>query len=431
MNKKTLTPAAINNLRVGRLDDIETPGLRLEVTTGGKRVWRYRRRIVRSTIIVEMKLGSFPAHSVADARQWARNLNAETEAGRDPRVSLKSASLTVAEAYALYEADVRSGKRKPIKESSIAEKVGIFGRTIKPAIGDNPIADVTEKDLWTIIKNKSAVAPVQANRTAAELSVFFKWCRSPLGEEALGFLLPVDPTTRLRAFKNVETERKRWFDDEELALFLRAVADEPRARRRAALYLLLTGARLKEAVEAPASEVSNGVWQLPGGVRTKNAEPHRIALGAWGRRLVETNTVYLFESDGGLPMRYNWGRFQDRVLKRMTKLAGREIEPFVMHDLRRTARSHWSKLRVDTVIKETMMNHKRKDLLAIYDQWEADELVEDGFNRWDVWLSNFASRLGLAEALEVPSVIPPLALKPAVNLVGVEVRGVGVGLPVA
>lgn len=42
---RAISSAAIDQLRAGRLADGQTPGLFLEVTKGGKKVWKYRRRM--------------------------------------------------------------------------------------------------------------------------------------------------------------------------------------------------------------------------------------------------------------------------------------------------------------------------------------------------------------------------------------------------
>src|SRR5690349_8344276 len=80
-----LTPAAIDFLCTGKLEDPLTPGLSIEVLGTGKKRWRFRRRLPASTAIVKLSLGLFPAYSIASAREWAGKLNEQIEAGIDPR----------------------------------------------------------------------------------------------------------------------------------------------------------------------------------------------------------------------------------------------------------------------------------------------------------------------------------------------------------
>lgn len=83
--KKELTPALIDDLRAGKLEDSKTGALSIEVLSSGKKRWLFRRRIAGSGVIVKLSLGLYPAYSIADARQWANGLNLQIDAGIDPR----------------------------------------------------------------------------------------------------------------------------------------------------------------------------------------------------------------------------------------------------------------------------------------------------------------------------------------------------------
>jgi hypothetical protein len=41
----TFSPASIDSLRQGRLEDPRTPGLMIEVLPSGRKVWKYERRL--------------------------------------------------------------------------------------------------------------------------------------------------------------------------------------------------------------------------------------------------------------------------------------------------------------------------------------------------------------------------------------------------
>ncbi|WP_407673069.1 integrase arm-type DNA-binding domain-containing protein [Novosphingobium beihaiensis] len=76
---KTLTPASVEALRKGSLADPITPGL-------------------------------FPAQTIAQAREWARGLNQQVEAGIDPREEQRHNSMNVEKAHGLYIVAVREGR---------------------------------------------------------------------------------------------------------------------------------------------------------------------------------------------------------------------------------------------------------------------------------------------------------------------------------
>ena len=72
MSKRfAFTPASIDSLVTGHLDDPRTPGLSIKVSTKGGRIWRFRRRVQGTGEIVSLTLGRYPQFSIADARSWA------------------------------------------------------------------------------------------------------------------------------------------------------------------------------------------------------------------------------------------------------------------------------------------------------------------------------------------------------------------------
>jgi len=70
--KITLSPAMIDALCEGCLADPLTPGLAIEVLKSGKKRWRYRRQVARQKVVATIFGGLFPAQSMAEAREWAR-----------------------------------------------------------------------------------------------------------------------------------------------------------------------------------------------------------------------------------------------------------------------------------------------------------------------------------------------------------------------
>jgi hypothetical protein len=53
----TFTLAAINGLVCGRICVPETPGLRIETLSSGKKRWKFRRRLPDANAVIKMHLG--------------------------------------------------------------------------------------------------------------------------------------------------------------------------------------------------------------------------------------------------------------------------------------------------------------------------------------------------------------------------------------
>lgn len=409
MSKRTgFAPAAIDTLQKGCLLDPLTPGLRIEVLASGKKKWKYHRRLVGDDQVVKLTLGLFPVHTIADAREWARVLNEKVEAGVDPReekrLADERATMTVARAHALYIEAAREGRASRAKRinrpRTIVDKLKIYRCDIAPKLGNRSIYGITERDLLLLVKAKGRMAKVRANRLASELKVFFGWASSLRGLE-IG--LEENPARRLADLRYPEPPRKRRLSSEELGWYFRAVAEEEeRDFRRGLVLLLLTAVRISELRNAHSREVVDGVWTIPSG-RSKNEQAHSIALGPWGLTLMATNAEWIFPApkvDG--PRKSGWYKARDRVLARMAVYAGRPIDHFVLHDLRRTMRSNTKRLQIDFETAEAMLNHLKTGMARIYDGYEHAEEMAASFLRWEEELAGIARSVGVAAKLEIP-----------------------------
>ena len=410
------TPATLDALNKGHLSDPLTPGLMIEVLEGGKKRWRFRRKIAGKLVIISVFGGRYPATSIATAREWARPLNEQVEAGIDPREARREAEkrsgMTVAKAHSLYMIAVDEGRssraRRPNKPRTIKDKRKIFACDIEPKLGKRCIYDVTERDLIKLVQAKGKTAKVRANRLAAELKVFFGWAASLRGLE-VG--LESDPSKRLNDLRFPEKSRTRKLSLLEIEWFLKALVDEKREFQRGMLLWLLTAARISEVGGARSDEVVAGVWTIPVS-RSKNSSAHTIALGPWGRSLIASDDEWVFPAPrrGGPRNESIWYKARDRVLARMAVIAGHPVERFTPHDLRRTVRSNTKRLKVDFETAEAMLNHLRSGMERIYDGYEYEEEKAAWFLKWEQEIVSIAKRIAVAEQLGVPDAVTP---KPA------------------
>ena len=406
--KKELTPALIDELRHGKLDDSKTGALSIEVLASGKKRWLYRRRIAGRGVVVKLSLGLYPGYSIADAREWANGLNLQIDAGVDPRETarqeLRLATMTVDRAHELYMEAVREGRssraKRVNKPRTVSDKQDIYRRDIAPKLGRKIIYDVTEADLIKLVEAKGKKARVRANRLAAELKVFFGWTASLRG---LAVGMEGDPSRRLGDLRFPETPRSRRLGLQEIAWFLVALAQEERDYQRGMLLWLLTAARLAEVCQARLDELSGGVWTIPAS-RTKNSVEHRIALGPWGWSLMQSDGDWVFPGPklDGPRSRNCWYVARNRVRERMAQLAGRPIERFTPHDFRRTCRSNTKRLKIDFETAEAMLNHVKKGLERTYDTYELEDEKQAWFLMWEKEIAQIACSAGVAEALGVP-----------------------------
>lgn len=341
--------------------------------------------------------------------KWAASLNGRIEAGADRREEQRAANeragMTVARAHAIYIQAAREGRASRAKRvnrpRTIVDKLKILRCDIEPKLGKKSIYDITETDLIKLVNAKGTTAKVRANRLAPELKVFFGWASSLRGLE-IG--LEENPARRLADFGYPEPPRKRKLSSEEIGWYFRAVAEEEeRDFRRGFVLFLLTAVRIAELRNARAGEVFDGVWTIPTD-RSKNMQPHSIALGLWGCALMATNAEWIFPApkvDG--PRTSGGHKARDCVLARMAGYAGRPIDHFVPHDLRRTMRSNTKRLKIDFETAEAMLNHLKGGMARIYDGYEHAEEMAASFLRWEDELIGIARQAGVASKLEVPN----------------------------
>lgn len=162
---QSLTASSLDGLTSGRRVDLSMPGLSVSVNRSGKKVWTFRRRIAGVKTIVSMTLGTYPAHTIAAARQWAASLNLLIERGEDPRGALGPAKMpdvvTVADAHQIYMTAVRRGDRKILKPRTLLDKEVIFKRDISPRLGNAPLATLSEDECWDAVYDKAGSSKVR------------------------------------------------------------------------------------------------------------------------------------------------------------------------------------------------------------------------------------------------------------------------------
>ena len=63
------------------------------------------------------------------------------------------------------------------------------------------------------------------------------------------------------------------------------------------------------------------------------------------------------------------------------------LDPFTVHDLRRTARSHLAALGIAPHIAERVLNHKLKGVEGVYDRYDYFAERRDALDRWAAHLT--------------------------------------------
>ena len=291
---KTLTAAKAKTLRepgkyrAGR-------GLYLDVRSATSKSW-----VQRITILGKRRdigLGSFPAVSLAQARERAAENRAAVAEGRDPTVKeVKVVIPTFREAaYKAHEVNLPRWKNRKHAQAWI--------RTLEkhafPVIGDKPIDSIGVVDVLDVLNPIWAVVPETARRVRQRMRAVFKWAM------AHGF---IDLNPAGEAIDGAIPPMPRLVNGHMKALPYQRVPDAIReirsseawpATKLAFEFLILTACRSGEVRSAMWSEVDVGarLWTIPA-ERMKAGKEHRVPLSASALAVLETARE--FEDSTGL-----------------------------------------------------------------------------------------------------------------------------------
>jgi len=149
--------------------------------------------------------------------------------------------------------------------------------------------------------------------------------------------------------------------------------------------LLLTGQRKSDWAVAIDKEVNPGLELLTvPAARYKNGSDHEVPLTPKVLEVLEARpkrSHFLFSSTGRRPL-LGMGWFKSKLDKIITERLGAPLEPWVIHDLRRTVRTRLSELGIDYEIKERVVGHRQPELSEIYDQFHYRPQKREALWKW-------------------------------------------------
>jgi integrase len=153
--------------------------------------------------------------------------------------------------------------------------------------------------------------------------------------------------------------------------------------------LLITGCRLNEIAHMRWSELNDdlSVLHLPP-ERVKNGRQHDVPLPPAARdiirgvRRIEGSGDFVFTTNGRSPTG-SWSRIKKMLDDAMRAEAKKEhgtdvtIEPFVLHDIRRTAASGMAAIGIRTEVIERALNHTSGSFRGVAGIYQRDPLTDD------------------------------------------------------
>jgi len=263
MAREKLTEAVIAKLKCEdgkpreEYCDIDFPGLYVEVraTSPGQGTYylRYKNALNKTA---HQKLGRTTEISLAEARKRAKLQKAAIVQGADPRAEerARKAVITFSDFF-----DDHYLPHAKVHKRSWDRDVQLF-RRVRDVFGSKRLNEVTRQQI------QSFHASVKAEGlSAASADHHLKLIRHSLNLALEWEMVDKNPAAGIKQF-NEDNKIEHYLDDVELQRLVSVLkANEPPMVCQVALFLLSTGARLSEALNADWAHIDrrSGVWRIP------------------------------------------------------------------------------------------------------------------------------------------------------------------------
>ncbi|WP_165419430.1 tyrosine-type recombinase/integrase [Rhizobium leguminosarum] len=339
------------------------------------------------------KIGTVGLMSLDKARAIARDWNEKIKQGIDPE-----------EEKTRSEREKRLQERRVFRSAlvdfiawlpdrrytrHVTDDIAVIRRTLleNPEAAEiltKAVADVTRDDLGEIVDGVNCRSMSQAYQLCDQLQAFFRWVRAPGRSGPYGIVVnPIDGLTAgdFDVWKNA---RLHVLEPWELRAYWQAAGEIPYPYGPYFKVLLLIAERRTAVAEMRWSELDPGrrVWRAPPiKVKGKLVE-HLVPLSDQLMELLADlrhsqppgHGDYVFSSSYGQRSINGFGG-ATKTLRARAEAALREIDPtkvmrhFVLHDDRRVDRTALSALDVANDVAEGILNHSKKGMEGLYDQY--------------------------------------------------------------
>ena len=349
--------------------DALVPGLALRVTDRGHKsfvlVTRYPSSPEHPT---RRSLGDVGAITLEQARQKARGWIELIGRGIDPKIEearqRAAAQRRQQNSFAAVAAEFLERHASKLRKRAEAKRI-IESEFVK-RWGARPITDIRPEEaaiaIRAIVKRG---APYQAHNAFGYLRRLYNWA---IGTHEFG--IETSPVERLSPSDLIgkRAARERTLFDDELRAVWHAAGSMGYPYGAIFRMLILTGQREREVGDMRWSEVDfeKKQWTIPAN-RMKGGRVHEVPLARHALALLSelprfTSGECVFTTTGGAKPVNNYSRAKARI----NALSG--VSGWVIHDLRRTMRTHLSALPVQDLVRELVIAHAKPGLHKVYDQ---------------------------------------------------------------
>jgi integrase len=385
---RALKPAPVGKRTV--IWDTAVPSLCVRVTDKGNASFSIMRRLhgklIRRIIGLAWHV-PFPSkeelpYPLSAARNDARADLLDICRGIDPKVKREAereaAERAARETFAVAAKDFLAGHVAKLRSARDIEAT--FRKYLLPEFGKKPVANITDDDIVRLLKAVAKKSgPYMARNLCAYLSKFFRWA---IAQRCYG--VRFSPCTEIsrKDLLGSPSHRTRVLRDSELLALWKAAEAIGYPGGQFIKVLILTGVRRTEAaaVAWPEIDLEKKIWVIPAS-RMKSGKAHVVPLSPTAIAVLESIPrwpgPYVFSSLGGKRPISGFGALKKKI---DTHLRG--VDPWTIHDIRRSVRTGLSALRIPDMISELVIGHAQKGLHRVYDQHSYLSEKRDALETW-------------------------------------------------
>lgn len=389
-----LTKRTVDALQAAPKDqflwDDDLAGFGLKVTPAGNKVYLFQYRLGgRGAATRRMTLGRHGSPwTPAGARAEADRLLVLVKQGKDPASDKEDRQRMATELAFDSYADrfLADYGKKAWRTATFNGAKSSMRRFVTPMLKKKPLPLIRRSDVVTIFDKLPAGNPALPRNVFALVRKLFAWAvergdidRSPLE----GFKGPSSVPSRDRVLTDDEL-RLVWLGADKLGAPFGSLIQ----------LLLATGQRREEASAIRWSELDRGhrVWVIPAS-RAKNNKEHLVPLNELSIAILDAaaggevwpRKGLIFTTTGKTPVS-GYSRAKSRLDREMTKLNSNEaVEPWRLHDLRRTLATGFQRLGVRFEVTEAVLNHvsgSKSGVAGVYQRHDWKKEKTDALAAW-------------------------------------------------
>jgi len=377
--RKQLTEAMVARQappETGRLEifDSIVPALALRVTPTGARTYVVRGRVKGRPESIRVTVGDARGMKLSDARQQASDVLQQMRAGNDPRRG-EQRDITLAELVDDWVALHLARRSERYRDEAVRAIRYAF-----PQLLQRPAAQITKADAVTVLDRLvRAGKTVMAGRTLAYSRAAFSWAQKR-------DLVPTNPFANLPIAAG-GTERDRVLIDDELVKVWTATGKLGYPFGPCVRLMTLTLQREDEVAGMRWSELDldRSLWRIPG-ARMKNGRAHDVHLSEPARAILRDlphidGCDFVFTTTGRTPI----SGFS-KAKRRLDAMAG--IDPWRLHDLRRTGVTKLAALGFDSIVVDKLLAHQPAKLRGVAGVYQRHDFARERAMALDAWAAH-------------------------------------------